>query len=302
MKTTKIYELVKNVCAAAGVNSGFVNLTVDPKKIRHYTKIDGLDLSSVTTLIECVTISQIKSFGIDPAAYSLKNTDGLAGRFLNTRNYVFPLYALEQLFSSEDYARFYENYSKAIIERYEVKTTVKEEKKAPEKKESKILSMTKALIAPTSKRIAKADSEEKKSVKATEEKAAAKADPVKTEVKTEVKAAEVIPMNAAKVEKAEKKTESKVLPISEKIIVSGSPKNKEVVEKAINDHLKVAPVKVEEKKPEEKKEEKTPVEVSKSVTVDSAYIENLIAAAPVKKSKTKKRVNKADLEQIAALF
>ena len=90
------------------------------------------------------------------------------------------------------------------------------------------------------------------------------------------------------------------MPLDQKIIVSGSPKVKKVVEKAISDHLG----KYEEKKPEEKKENK-PVDpvVSKSVTVDAGYIDKLIAAAPVaKKSKAKKSIKKSDLEQIAALF
>ena len=139
--------------------------------------------------------------------------------------------------------------------------------------------------------------------------------------------ADVIQLNAAKEEKkapekkpeekAPAKTESKVLPLSEKIVVSGSPKVKKVVEKAINEHfgkeiVKADPVasveKKEEKKQEkkeEKKQENKPVDpvVTKSVTVDSAYIDKLIAAAPVaKKSKAKKSIKKSDLEQIAALF
>lgn len=268
MKTTN-----KEFTKSDRPQSGFYNVLLQ----RIYAKVDGIDVSKIDRVIEVVTISQLKDLAVDVSKYGIKNDQGLAGRFQNTRNYIFPVDAMLNLLSKEDHATFKANYDKAI-------KALEQEKKAAEKAADPV---HKAVMDVVMNATVKTEAE------------APKTDPVKSAI------AEVIPLNAAKTEKEEKKTESKVLPLSEKIIVSGSPKVKKVVEKAINEHLG----KTEEKKPEEKKEEKKqenkPVDpvVSKSVTVDSAYIENLIAAAPVaKKSKTKKSIKKSDLEQIAALF
>ena len=295
MKTTN-----KEFTKSDRPESGFYNFLLQ----RIYSKVDGVDVSKIDRVIEVVTISQLKDLSVDIKKYNIKNTDGLAGRFENTRNYIFPVSAMEKILDAGDHAVFIANYNSAV------KTLEKEIKQ-----NSAVHKAVMDAIAPTVK---------------TEEK---QPDPVKSAI------ADVIPLNA-KTEKTEKvqdpvkvetekkapaKTEvKKVLPLSEKIIVSGSPKVKKVVEKAINEHfgkeiVKADPVasvekkeekkqeKKEEKKQEkkeEKKQENKPVDpvVTKSVTVDSAYIDKLIAAAPVKKSKKKATVKKSDLEQIAALF
>lgn len=267
--------------------SGFYNVLLQ----RIYNKVDGIDVSKIDKVIEVLTISQLKDLSVDVSKYGIKNDQGLAGRFENTRNYIFPVDAMQNLLSKEDHATFKANYDRACKE---LEKQIAEEKKAKDPVRAAVMQVVSDATVKT---------EEKQP------------DPVKTAI------ADVIPLNATvktekaekvqdpvKVEtekKAEKKTESKVLPLDQKIIVSGSPKTKKIVEKAINDHLG----KSEEKKPEEKKEEKKQenkaeeLTVSKSVTIDSNYIENLIAAAPVaKKSKAKKSIKKSDLEQIAALF
>ena len=271
--------------------SGFYNVLLQ----RIYSKVDGIDVNKIDRVIEVVTISQLKFLSVDVAKYGIKNDQGLACRFENTRNYCFPVDAMQNLLSKEDHATFKANYDRACKE---LAAQIEAEKKASDPVRKAVMDIVNNATVKTE---------------------APKTDPVKKAI------SDVIPLNAAKTEKAEKKqdpvpvaktekapekkaekkTESKVLPLDQKIIVSGSPKNKKVVEKAINDHLG----KSEEKKPEEKKEEKKQenkaeeLTVSKSVTIDSNYIENLIAAAPVaKKSKAKKSIKKSDLEQIAALF
>ena len=259
--------------------SGFYNVLLQ----RIYSKVDGIDVNKIDRVIEVVTISQLKFLSVDVAKYGIKNDQGLACRFENTRNYCFPVDAMQNLLSKEDHATFKANYDRACKE---LAAQIEAEKKANDPVRKAVMDIVNNATVKTE---------------------APKTDPVKSAI------AEVIPLNAktekapakAEVKKAEKKTESKVLPLDQKIIVSGSPKTKKIVEKAINDHLG----KSEEKKPEEKKEEKKQenkaeeLTVSKSVTVDSAYIENLINAAPVaKKSKAKKSIKKSDLEQIAALF
>ena len=289
MKTTKEYTKSDRPV------SGFYNVLLQ----RVYNKVDGIDVSKIDRVVEVLTISQLKDLSVDVAKYGIKNDQGLAGRFENTRNYCFPVDAMSKLLDAADHDTFKKNYDRACKE---LAAQIEAEKKENDPVHKAVMDVVM-----------------KATVKTTEEK---KPDPVKSAI------ADVIPLNAktekaekvqdpVKVEtekKAEKKTESKVLPLSEKIIVSGSPKVKKVVEKAINEHLgkevvKADPVatveeKKEEKKPEEKKEEKTPVKTdSKSVTVDASYIDKLIAATPVaKKSKTKKSIKKSDLEQIAALF
>lgn len=279
MKTTN-----KEFTKSERPQSGFYNVLLQ----RIYNKVDGIDTTKIDRVIEVLTISQLKDLSVDVAKYGIKNDQGLACRFENTRNYCFPVDAMSKLLDAADHDTFKKNYERACKE---LEKQIAEEKKANDPVRKAVLDV---VMNATVK---------------TEEK---QPDPVKTAI------ADVIPLNATvksekaeKVQdpvsekKAEKKTESKVLPLSEKIIVSGSPKVKKVVEKAINEHLG----KSEEKKPEEKKEEKKqenkPVDpvVTKSVTIDAGYIDKLIAAAPVaKKSKAKKSIKKSDLEQIAALF
>jgi hypothetical protein len=268
--------------------SGFYNVLLQ----RVYSKVDGIDVSKIDRVIEVVTISQLKELAVDVKKYQISNTQGLACRFENTRNYCFPVDAMSKLLDAADHAEFKKNYDRACKE---LEKQIAEEKKANDP-------VRKAVMQVVSDATVK-----------TEEK---QPDPVKKAI------SDVIPLNAAKTEKsekapdpvsekkAEKKTESKVLPLSEKIIICGSPKNTKIVEKAINNHfgkeiVKVDPVATVEEKKEEKTPENKPIDpvVTKSVTIDSNYIENLIAAAPVaKKSKAKKSIKKSDLEQIAALF
>ena len=288
MKTTN-----KEYTKSDRPSTGFYNVLLQ----RIYSKVDGVDVSKIDRVIEVVTISQLKDLSVDVSKYGIKNDQGLAGRFENTRNYIFPVDAMQNLLSKEDHATFKANYDKAI-------KALEQEKKAAEKAADPVRKAVMQVVQ-----------------NATVKTEAPKTDPVKSAI------ADVIQLNAAKEEKkaekvqdpvsekkAEKKTESKVLPLDQKIVVSGSPKNKKIVEKAINDHLgkseekkPYAPVVTEapkEQKKEEKKQENKPVDpvVSKSVTVDASYIDKLIAAAPSKKSKAKKSIKKSDLEQIAALF
>ena len=276
MKTTN-----KEYTKSDRPESGFYNVLLH----RIYQKVDGIDVSKLDKVIEVLTISQLKDLSVDVAKYGIKNDQGLAGRFQNTRNYIFPVDAMSKLLSTEDHATFKANYDRACKE---LAKSIEAEKKANDPVRAAVMQVVQNATVKTE---------------------APKEDPVKKTI------SDVIPLNAAK-EKAEKvqdpvpvaKTEkapAKVLPLDQKIVVSGSPKNKKVVEKAISDHLGKS--ETEEKKPEEKKEEKkeekTPVKTdSKSVTVDASYIDKLIAAAPVKKSVKKKSVKKTDLDQIAALF
>jgi hypothetical protein len=275
MKTTKEYTKSERP------QSGFYNVLLQ----RIYAKVDGIDVSKLDKVIEVLTISQLKDLSVDVSKYGIKNDQGLACRFENTRNYCFPVDAMSKLLSTEDHATFKANYDRACKE---LEKQIAEEKKANDPVRKAVMDIVNNATVKT---------EEKQP------------DPVKSAI------TEVIPLNAKaekaeKVQdpvsekKAEKKTESKVLPLSEKIIICGSPKNTKIVEKAINNHFGKEIVKVDPVATvEEKKEEKTPVKTeSKSVTVDASYIDKLIAAAPVKKSKKKATVKKSDLEQIAALF
>lgn len=265
--------------------SGFYNVLLQ----RVYNKVDGIDVSKLDKVIEVLTISQLKDLSVDVSKYGISNTQGLAGRFENTRNYIFPVDAMSKLLDAADHAEFKKNYDRACKE---LEKQIAEEKKANDP-------VRKAVMQVVSDATVK-----------TEEK---QPDLVKKAI------SDVIPLNAAK-EKAEKvqdpvpvKTEkapAKVLPLDQKIVVSGSPKNKKIVEKAINEHfgkeiVKADPVATVEEKKEEKTPENKPVEeltVSKSVTIDAGYIDKLIAAAPSKKTGKKKSIKKSDLEQIAALF
>lgn len=270
MKTTN-----KEYTKSERPQSGFYNVLLQ----RIYNKVDGIDVNKIDKVIEVLTISQLKELAVDVSKYGIKNDQGLACRFENTRNYCFPVDAMSKLLDAADHAEFKKNYDRAVKE---LQSQIEAEKKAKDPVRKAVMSVINAAV--------KTEAEKKEEKQETVKKVIA----------------DVIQLNAAKTEsvKAEK-APAKVLPLSEKIIVSGSPKVKKVVEKAISDHLS----KSEEKKPEEKKEEKKqdvkPAEltVSKSVTIDAGYIDKLIAAAPVaKKSKAKKSIKKSDLEQIAALF
>lgn len=286
MKTTN-----KEFTKSERPNAGFYNVLLQ----RIYNKVDGIDTTKIDRVIEVLTISQLKDLSVDVKKYQISNTQGLACRFENTRNYCFPVDAMSKLLDAADHDTFKKNYERACKE---LEKQIAEEKKANDPVRKAVLDV---VMNATVK---------------TEEK---QPDPVKRAI------SDVIPLNAAKTEvkktekadsvkveteqKAPAKTEKKVLPLSEKIIVSGSPKTKKIVEKAINDHfgkeiVKADPVATVEKK-EEKKQENKPAEeltVSKSVTIDAGYIDKLIAAAPSKKTGKKKSIKKSDLEQIAALF
>lgn len=285
MKTTN-----KEFTKSERPSTGFYNVLLQ----RIYNKVDGIDVSKLDKVIEVLTISQLKDLSVDVSKYGIKNDQGLACRFENTRNYCFPVDAMKSLLSTEDHATFKANYDRACKE---LEKQIAEEKKANDPVRKAVLDVV---------------------MNATVKTETPKEDPVKKAI------SDVIPLNATvKSEKTEKvqdsdsekseqkapaKTETKkVVPLDQKIIVSGSPKVKKVVEKAISDHLSKTPdpvatvkAETEEKTPENKPTEE--LTVSKSVTIDSNYIENLIAAAPVKKSGKKKSIKKSDLEQIAALF
>lgn len=262
MKTTN-----KEYTKSERPQSGFYNVLLQ----RIYNKVDGIDVNKIDKVIEVLTISQLKELAVDVSKYGIKNDQGLACRFENTRNYCFPVDAMSKLLDAADHAEFKKNYDRAVKE---LQSQIEAEKKAKDPVRKAVMSVINAAVKTEAEKKEEKQETVKKVIADVIQLNAAKTESVKAEkapAKTEVK----------KVVKAEKKTVKAPDPVSEV--------------KA------VAPV---EQKKEEKKQENKPVDpvVTKSVTIDSNYIENLIAAAPSKKTGKKKSIKKSDLEQIAALF
>ena len=107
MKTTN-----KEFTKSDRPETGFYNVLLQ----RIYSKVDGIDVNKIDRVIEVVTISQLKFLSVDVAKYGIKNDQGLACRFENTRNYCFPVDAMSKLLDAADHATFKANYDRAVKE------------------------------------------------------------------------------------------------------------------------------------------------------------------------------------------